>query len=97
MFGFPQKRKLEKRKVTEAPGDDATELFDQVVKLLGKGPRPVSAPLDWVANIESQNHCRIHPAKISFLLVPEFLGMMVIRPPAPSLPIYATSNIKLPL
>ena len=55
MFGFPQKRKLEKRKVTEEPppGDDAsTQLFDQVVKLLGKGPRPVSAPLDWVANIE---------------------------------------------
>ena len=93
---------MEKRKVTEPPpGDDASsstaQLFDQVVKLLGKGPRPVSAPLDWVANIESQNHCRIHPAKISFLLVPEFLGMMVIRPPAPSLPMYATSNIKLPL
>ena len=51
MFGFPQKRKLEKRKVTEPPGDDATELFDQVVE----GPRPVSAPLDWVANIEPKS------------------------------------------
>ena len=50
----------EKRKVTEAPpGDDASsstaQLFDQVVKLLGKGPRPVSAPLDWVANIEPKS------------------------------------------
>ena len=68
MFGFPQKRKLEKRKVTEPPGDDATQLFDQVVKLLGKGPRPVSAPLDWVANIEPKSQ---PPAKISS---PEFLG-----------------------